>query len=136
MLRDHQTSCVLRLFPDVSSKSAEQHQIIKTMTKTDVVTIQDKSRDECESPSKPPDALHPHSEQQATSPDARVVKVLMQSRMGGDEVKFSSAARSRGVGAMVVVEGLLRLAIATAVTHCAAIDLTPTSGRWLESRSL
>lgn len=62
----------------------------------------------------------------------------MQSRTGGDEVKFSSAARSRGVGVMVgvMVEGLLRLAIATAVTHCAAIDLTPTSGRWLESRSL
>lgn len=67
-----------------------------------------------------------------------MVKVLMQSRTGGDEVKFSSAARSRGVGVMVgvMVEGLLRLAIATAVTHCAAIDLTPTSGRWLESRSL
>lgn len=48
------------------------------------------------------------------------------------EVKFSSAARSWG--AMARGGGLFCLAIATAVTHCAAIDLTPTSG-WLNSRS-
>ncbi len=123
----NQSSYMSRSFPDVLSKYAEQHQV----------------------------SVHNRSANACSSCLALCIfdrnKNLLKAESGGHadaelnrgewkrwqpEVKFSSAARSgEGGGGLGGLGGLLCLAIATAVTHCAAIDLTPTSGGWLKSRS-